>query len=57
MEGGSCWKSGGDERVFIPGRESDWQMKTVQAPYPEVAGLQVTLARLSGPALRVPSFS
>jgi hypothetical protein len=33
LEGESCWKSGGDERVFIAGRGSGWQMKPAQTPY------------------------
>jgi hypothetical protein len=38
LEGESCWKSGGDEHVFIAGRESGWQMKPAQTPYRDAAG-------------------
>jgi hypothetical protein len=32
-------KTAGDERVFIPGRGSGWQMKLAQTPYlPDAAG-------------------
>src|SRR3954453_6664873 len=27
LEGESCWKAAGDERAFIAGRGSSWQMK------------------------------
>jgi hypothetical protein len=27
VEGESCWKAAGDERVFIPSRGSGWQIR------------------------------
>jgi hypothetical protein len=31
-------KAAGDERVYIPGRGSDWQMRQAPMPYQDVAG-------------------
>ena len=31
-------KAAGDERVYIPGRGSDWQMRQAPTPYRDVTG-------------------
>jgi hypothetical protein len=37
-EGERCWKSGGDECVFIPGERLGWQRSSGPTPIPDAAG-------------------